>query len=79
MVHHQLTHRERYLIGQHESSGERVRSIARMLHRSPCALRPRRTRQSCGRSGALEGEPELARGGGYFLAMNQATSALAWP
>ncbi len=34
MGYHQLTRRERYLIGQHKSSGERERSIARMLHRS---------------------------------------------
>lgn len=38
MGYHQLTYRERYLIGQHKSSGESVRAIARMLHRSPSTI-----------------------------------------
>lgn len=35
MGNHQLPYWERYLIEQHKSSGERARSIAKMLHRSP--------------------------------------------
>lgn len=38
MGYHQLTYRERYLIGKHKSSGESVRTIARMLHRSPSTI-----------------------------------------
>lgn len=38
MGYHQLTYRERYLIGQHKSSGQSVRAIARMLRRSPSTI-----------------------------------------
>lgn len=38
MGYHQLTYRERYLISQHKSSGESLRSIARMLGRSPSTI-----------------------------------------
>ncbi|TXC66475.1 IS30 family transposase [Piscinibacter aquaticus] len=38
MGYHQLTYRERYLIGKHKSRGESVRTIARMLHRSPSTI-----------------------------------------
>ena len=38
MGYHQLTYRERYLIGKHKSSGESVRTIARMLQRSPSTI-----------------------------------------
>jgi transposase, IS30 family len=38
MGYHQLTYRERYLIGQHKSSGQSVRAIARMLQRSPSTI-----------------------------------------
>jgi IS30 family transposase len=34
MGYHQLTYRERYLIGQHKSSGESLRAIGKMLGRS---------------------------------------------
>jgi transposase, IS30 family len=38
MGYHQLTYRERYLIGQHKSSGESVRAIGKMLGRSASTI-----------------------------------------
>lgn len=38
MGHQQLTYRERYLIGEHKSSGQSVRTIARLLHRRPSTI-----------------------------------------
>lgn len=38
MGYHQLTYRERYLIARHKSSGESLRSIARMLGRSASTI-----------------------------------------
>jgi IS30 family transposase len=38
MEYHQLTYRERYLIARHKSSGESLRSIARMLGRSASTI-----------------------------------------
>lgn len=49
MGYHQLTYRERYLIGKHKSSGESVRTIARMLHRSPSTI-SRELRRNADRS-----------------------------
>jgi IS30 family transposase len=38
MGYHQLTYRERYLIGQHKSSGESLRAIGKMLGRSASTI-----------------------------------------
>lgn len=49
MGYHQLTYRERYLIARHKSSGESLRAIARMLHRSPSTI-SRELRRNANRS-----------------------------
>lgn len=51
MGYHQLTYRERYLIGQHKSSGQSVRAIARMLQRSPSTISRELRRNADGSDG----------------------------